>query len=62
MYGNFKNLKRAIQRGHIMHKENSIHGGISLFRRVKSDKVGAGNHSRWVKGFPAFGPQKWTRA
>lgn len=60
MYGNFRSLKRAVERGHIQVKENGIFGGISFFRRVKSDKVGAGTHTRWVKGFLPIGPQKWA--
>jgi hypothetical protein len=66
---NFKNLSRAFNRGHIAVIPNGK-GGVSLFRKVKSDKVGAGDHRRWPKELNLFHgdqsvparvkPQKWA--
>lgn len=60
MYGNFRNITRAAKRGHLQAKEVNLIGEPRIYRRVKSDKVGAGTHTRWVKGFLKFGPKKWT--
>ena len=60
MYGNFRNINRAARRGHLQVKEVNMIGEPRIYRRVKSNKVGAGTHTRWVKGFnPIFGT-KWT--
>jgi hypothetical protein len=66
---NFRNLNRAFNRGHITVYVDQG-GRVSMHRKVKSDKVGAGNHSRWVKNMNqqyADGqlkasqvPQKWA--
>lgn len=50
----FKNLKRAIRRGHLLPITGEIFG-TKLYRRVKSDKLGAGRHvtDRMVSGIPS---------
>lgn len=45
---NFRNLSRAFLRGHITVVSDAA-GRVTMHRKVKSDKVGAGGHSRWVK-------------
>ena len=60
MYGNFRNIGRAFKRGHLQVKDKGIAGQLTIYRRVKSDKLGAGDYTRWVKGFMKLGPQKWT--
>jgi hypothetical protein len=52
----FKNLKRAANRGHIL-AHNGNHG-LELFIRVKSNKFGCGDHSRWFKG---ISPPKFSK-
>lgn len=69
---NFRNLNRAFMRGHITVVSDQG-GRVSMHRKVKSDKRGAGSHDRWVKnihfhyrdgknsGYPENIPQKWAR-
>lgn len=72
---NFRNFNRAFNRafnrGHITVYVDQG-GRVSMHRKVKSDKVGAGSHTRWVKdmqfhyrdgklsGDAAAVPQKWA--
>jgi hypothetical protein len=68
---NFRNINRAFKRGHIVLIPNGQRG-TSIFRRVKSYKVGGGEHTRWPKDLQLFYndgalrkdtrsiPQKWA--
>lgn len=69
---NFRNFNRAFARGHITVVPQGAFGNMVMLRKVKSDKVGAGSHTRWVKdmqihyrdgklsGDAAAVPQKWA--
>jgi hypothetical protein len=51
MYGNFKSLGRAARRGHVAERTTAW-GQVLLFRKIKSDKVGASSeqHKRHIAG------------
>lgn len=69
---NFRNFNRAFNRGHITVVPQGAFGNMVMLRKVKSNKVGAGSHIRWVKdmqfhyrdgkhaNLPWNVPQKWA--